>query len=158
MILTIGAYHNKVPGSIGVGLDQGPATDVIMDMRRLAYADGSIEAIYTFDAVEHVPMADQPTVFREMFRVLVPGGTVEVCTVDLEGLCREFLVSDHAKRKVLLAHFYGSQSFPGDFHAAGFDEAILSELLEQAGFVDLSRAAPSHPWGGSLAMTARRPP
>jgi predicted SAM-dependent methyltransferase len=157
VVLTIGAYYNKVPGSIGVGIDRGPATDRIMDMRDLQYPDDSVDAIYTFDAVEHVPLRDQPVVFREFHRVLRPGGTIEVCTIDLEGLCREFLAGDAAKRSVLLQHFYGGQLFPGDFHCAAYDEAMLRERMAMAGFTCIERVTPSHPWGGALSLCGEKP-
>ena len=157
MILTIGAYYNKVPGSIGIGLDRGPVTDEIMDMRALRYATGSVDAVYSFDALEHVPMADQAAAIGEMYRVLRPGGYVEIGTVDFEGLCREYLAADRATRRVLWSHFYGGQSFPGDFHQSAHEEWSLRELLETAGFVEVKRIQASRPWCGGLSMEGKKP-
>ena len=44
----------------------------VADMTRLPIATGSVDAVLVMDALHHVP--DVPAVFREAFRVLVPGG------------------------------------------------------------------------------------
>lgn len=44
------------------------------DMRRPGFRAGSFDGILSMFAVIHVPQADQPAVFRHMFRLLKPGG------------------------------------------------------------------------------------
>jgi predicted SAM-dependent methyltransferase len=158
LVITVGAYHNRVEGSIGIGIDKGPATDQIMDMRELKFADNTVDAIYSFDTVEHIPIADQEKVFQEMFRVLKPGGYIEISTIDLPGVCREFLAGDSEKRRILMKHIYGGQEFPGDFHYCGYDEELLVGLFKKVGFENAKRreGGPSKPWGGSLSVEATK--
>jgi predicted SAM-dependent methyltransferase len=154
MKLTIGAYFNKVPGTIGISLEKGPATDEIMDARKLTYGDNTIEEIYSYDMIEHIPTKDVMVMFNEWYRVLKVGGRLEISTVDLEGICREFLAGTSEKRKALINHFYGSQSFDSDFHYTGFDFNILKDYLTQVGFKSVEREVPSYQWGGTLSIKA----
>jgi len=46
----------------------------VMDAQALAYEDESFDKIYSFHCIEHIP--DLPGAFREMSRVLKPGGRI----------------------------------------------------------------------------------
>jgi ubiquinone/menaquinone biosynthesis C-methylase UbiE len=47
-----------------------------MDMRHLAFPDGSFDGIWCVASLLHLPKADAPLALREMRRVLVPGGAL----------------------------------------------------------------------------------
>lgn len=51
-------------------------TTVQADMRTLALADGSVDAITAFYSLFHLPSADHRALFAAMFRWLKPGGRV----------------------------------------------------------------------------------
>ena len=152
--LTIGAWCNKVPGTIGIGLQPGPACDVIMDAKDLRYPDKSVDNIYSFDMVEHVYTKDVSVLFKEWYRVLVPGGRLEIGTIELEALCRQFLNAKFDERKALINHFYGSHSFDSDIHHTGFDFDLLKFYLEEAGFTGVKRYDTQYKWSGSLVVEA----
>ena len=66
------------PSTIGVDLNpEAIANSVIdgslvMDAQSLAFEDESFDKLYSFHCIEHIP--DLPRAFREMDRVLKPGG------------------------------------------------------------------------------------
>jgi SAM-dependent methyltransferase len=68
------------PHTVGVDLNpEAIANSVIdgslvMDAESLAFEDESFDKIYSFHCIEHIP--DLPRAFREMDRVLKPGGRV----------------------------------------------------------------------------------
>jgi len=47
---------------------------LVMDAQSLAFEDESFDKLYSFHCIEHIP--DLPRAFREMDRVLKPGGRV----------------------------------------------------------------------------------
>jgi len=68
------------PQTIGVDLNpeaiSNSVTDelYVMDAQSLAFEDESFDHLYSFHCIEHIP--DLPRAFREMDRVLKPGGRV----------------------------------------------------------------------------------
>jgi SAM-dependent methyltransferase len=68
------------PSTIGVDLNPEAIANAItgglsvMDAQALAFEDGSFDKLYSFHCIEHIP--DLPRAFREMDRVLKPGGRV----------------------------------------------------------------------------------
>ena len=70
-----------------VGLELAPsdATDVVADARRLPFADGSLDLVVCFEAIQHIP--DAARVLDEMTRVLRPEGHVLISFPFLYGEC-----------------------------------------------------------------------
>ena len=155
--LTIGAWSNKVPGTIGIGLEPGPACDKIINSLALDnfYAEFSVNEIFSFDMIEHIPTKLILNLFMVWHKVLTFDGRIEIGTQDLESLCNDFLSSDFTRRKSLINHFYGSQSFQSDFHLTGYTFEILKDYLEQAGFKNVRRCDSLYKnWCGSLIVEA----
>jgi SAM-dependent methyltransferase len=67
--LTVGVDLN--PEAIANSVVDG---SLVMDAESLAFEDESFDKIYSFHCIEHIP--DLPRAFREMDRVLKPGGRV----------------------------------------------------------------------------------
>lgn len=109
------------------------------DIEELPLADASHDVVVASQALHHA--RDPERALREAARVLVPGGRVLV--IDLLAHTEEWV-------REQLQHVH-----------LGFTEQRLAELLEQAGFEDVSlqRAArdPQPPNFMTLVATARRP-
>ncbi len=90
---------------------------------KLPFADESFEAVVNSQLIEHVPFDRE--IFREMNRVLQPGGTLVVGTPDYGRLAwrvTEFIY------KLVLPYAYG------DEHITHYTRYRLTEELAQAGF------------------------
>jgi 2-polyprenyl-3-methyl-5-hydroxy-6-metoxy-1,4-benzoquinol methylase len=75
--------------------------------RSLPFADSFFDAIISIETIEHVPSEDRSLVFREMSRVLKPGGLIALSTPNPGG------IAERAKRLLgrsprLRRRFYGS--------------------------------------------------
>jgi predicted SAM-dependent methyltransferase len=60
----------------------GPGVDEVARVPPLAYADGSVDAIYAGHVLEHLPPWDVAVFLAECYRVLRPGGTLTVVVPD----------------------------------------------------------------------------
>ncbi len=51
---------------------------VVADISALPFADGAFDGAVSLHAIHHVPPADQPTAYAELYRTLKPGGSAAV--------------------------------------------------------------------------------
>jgi SAM-dependent methyltransferase len=80
--LNLGCCDRRIGGFIGV--DICPPADIIADLSKpWPWADGSVEHILAYDIIEHLP--DKIHTMNELWRVLQPGGTVEIDVPTTEG-------------------------------------------------------------------------
>ena len=143
MNLHIGGQERK-DGWHVVNIQPGPHVDYVGDLRDLnSFVDASIGNVYASHVLEHVNQAQVLPVLRGVHRILARGGRFLVSVPDLDVLCHLFIspwangeMKWHAMRMI-----FGGQSDPHDFHAMGFNEQFLRELLTQAGFVEIQRVA-----------------
>jgi ubiquinone/menaquinone biosynthesis C-methylase UbiE len=111
----------------GARLVQGEMTD-------LPVADDSVDAITAYHAVFHVPRADHPVVYRELERVLRPGGIV---LTTLPG----------SRFETVRDGWMGGRMF---FSSPGTDAAL--DQLRDAGFVDVETTTADDPLGSSTTF------
>lgn len=112
------------------------------DLAELPFPDRAFDAVVSFYAVIHVPRALHPAIFREVHRVLRPGGRALLC------LGAADLPEDDDPDSWLGTRMYWSH----------FDAATNVALLREAGFtVDDDREVPD-PMGhrGHLFARVRR--
>lgn len=116
---------------------------------RLPVDDGTFELVYTSHAIEHLPWYRIEHALGELFRVLVPGGSVEIWTVDFSYLVRRYLerrAGDGWRRcnpegdpmKWLAGRVFGYGS-PENWHRSLFDWPYLRDCLRGAGFRPVER-------------------
>ncbi len=109
-----------------------------MDIRRLAYADNTIDEILASHVLEHLSYSDVDVVVQEMYRVLKPGGKVIIDVPDLEAMVRIWLDLPEERRwgpeSRAFAAIFGTQQDEGNFHKNGFTKARLRKVLADVGF------------------------
>lgn len=136
--VNVGAGDAQVAGALNVDVRALPGIDVVADARRLPFRDGSIDRLMAEDLIEHFPIAEVDDTLTEWLRVLRPGGRIRVQTPDLRALARAFLRGRLTTSRAV-EWFYGGQDHPFNFHMAGFDEALLRELLTEHGADEIVR-------------------
>ena len=79
-ILDLGCGENKVGNSIGLDSADLPDVDVKHDLLSFPYPfdDGSFELIYLRHVIEHFYLDDLDKILKECFRILIPGGSLEI--------------------------------------------------------------------------------
>jgi len=109
-----------------------------MDIRKLEYADDTVEEVLCSHVLEHLAFKDVAPTLREIHRVLKPGGRVIIDVPDLEAVLRQWLELPEKKRWGLpIKEIYGSQEREGQFHRTGFTEARVRQDLMDAGFTQM---------------------
>lgn len=148
--LHLGCGGCRLPGYVNIDCKKTPATDLICDIRQLPYEDNSVDTIESYHVFEHIPVclhanvsteygekyASLITVLKEWRRVLKDGGNLVIEMPDLDGVIREYLAANEARREELLIGIYGSyrNNDDTDIHRWGANEERLKHILEKAGY------------------------
>ena len=70
----------------------GPTARLFMDAtERWPVGDGEVEAIYSDNVIEHIPLEPARTLFSEAYRCLQPGGVIRFVTPDLRAHVEKYL-------------------------------------------------------------------
>lgn len=141
--LHIGGKEPK-PGWKILNVLPGPAVDFVgnlMDMSR--FAEDSVAEIYASHVLEHIPFGAVATTLGGLLRVLKPGGRLMLSVPDLPTVCRIYNDprTDPMQRLRITMVIYGSHVDEHDIHHMGYDEAILTSVLREAGFRRIRRVA-----------------
>jgi predicted SAM-dependent methyltransferase len=159
LLLNVGASSSHVDGWISLDLlpdEHG----VFLDAReRWPLPNGCARAIRSEHMIEHFTFDEARSYLAEVFRVLEPGGVCRTCTPDLQGIVHEYLQQDsemlalhreHGYDAPTWAHFVNNYSHMWG-HRFLFDSDSLSELLTEAGFIEVERV----PFGESRHQELR---
>lgn len=133
---------------------------VQFDIFNLPYSDNSVEEVRSEGLIEHLSFIDEPRFFYEIMRILKPGGTLYLTTVDFEKTARQWLdaaddwkdfyrndteaiLSQHwfgtntylpiNRWGYLTATLYGSQNGDGQYHKNCYTDAKLCAICERLG-------------------------
>jgi SAM-dependent methyltransferase len=148
--IEIGAGPYPQPGYLHVDVDphaahleaRAPAWD-------LPFPDGWATEILSIHALEHIPPRRLRETLREWYRVLRPGGLVQIHVPNSPALMEAYLTAETASEKwmlsgALLGMYCGPEvrgpedlSVPSD-HQILFDRSLLLGSLEEAGFAHVA--------------------
>ena len=136
----------------------GPRTQIHNLRRRLDYPSNCVTAIYAGELWEHFEYHDAVALTRECYRVLRPAGVLRLCVPDGVVFWRRYLElfeevmaqpralrSGARLREHVGLYFNDICTRPpglrsmGHKHKWQFDEIQLIEIMEQAGFAQVSR-------------------
>lgn len=123
--------------------------------RGLPYPDGAAQFVYSSHVLEHLSHEDALRAIREVYRLLVPGGTFRSVLPDLRVLVERYLEDDtaHAASALMRNSGLGTETRPSGMggrvrdwlgnsrHLWMWDYAELEASLLEAGFVDVRQAS-----------------
>ncbi len=123
--LNFGCGHRYVKGWVNIDFhSEHPEVKRVNLLRRLPFAEGAFDVVYSSHVLEHFAPATAEALLRECHRVLKPGGILRTVLPDLETACREYVrLLDEVKTSEAARRRY---------------EWIILELLDQ-----LTRTQPS---------------
>lgn len=110
-----------------------------MDIFALPFAAESIDEIFTEHMLEHLNKYEVPVALQEWARVLKPDGKLVMNLPNLEWCLQQWLAKPESERWGLqLDMIFGLQTHPGEFHKTGFTKPRLMQLLQEAGFTNIT--------------------
>ena len=132
LVLNLGCGEHRLEGAINIDSRNTPAVDVICNVVRLPYRQGSVGRIECYHVIEHLPFTQAQRALRHWFSLLAPGGTIVIECPDFDAAARDYLDGNEAR----LGNIFGLQRFRGDFHLWGWNRRRLGVLLSEIGFVN----------------------
>ena len=138
--LNLGCGGKRMEGYVNCDLYQIPGVDEAFSLDNIPYANGTISAIHSEHALEHLPRAQSHAALREWARVLAPGGELLLKVPDLVGCCAAFVANPHLRWWYDWTIYGKQQGLSGEpdagqFHQCGYTQELLGNLLAEAGFV-----------------------
>lgn len=160
--LEIGPGAERLPGYEAFNLFPGPFTDHVGDARKLPFAAGTFDEVYSSHCIEHLEWFDVEAGVSEWVRVLKPGGVLEIHTVNAAPLMRAMLEYEDTGTTTLRAGVWRADLHKHDpylwaagrilcyakrgdrganLHRAILTPRYLRRCFEEAGLVDLEVVA-----------------
>jgi glycosyltransferase involved in cell wall biosynthesis len=139
--LNLGAGDDRREGYFSVDLRPDVA-DVLADVTRLPFADGSMSDLVASDLLEHFPADRTAAVLAEWHRVLAPGGKLTVRVPNLLALAQILVRGGPEPAPEVVRNIYGGHRWgpdgAWDAHHTGWTPEMLHEELRRAGFLVMS--------------------
>lgn len=108
-------------------VEGGPQPDIVASADSLPFEDGSIDYLYAGHVLEHIDLADIPSILAEFSRVLSEDGTLLVVGPDLDRALESYPEAVDDIR-------YGGCRWEGDEHLWESRESTMESLLEDSGW------------------------
>jgi predicted SAM-dependent methyltransferase len=152
MILDIGSGpHPKADADVRMDLHEWPYVNCLHDLLITPYpfAEHTFSKVYMGDVVEHITIFDVDRVLDEVFRILAPGGLLEITVPDVRWIAERIVKNDWKEQcgnigwlnqhtdpwRNAMSYLYGGfqnvdeYKLAGMGHVNGFDAASLHTLL-----------------------------
>lgn len=145
--LNLGCGSDIKPGFINIDIRLLPGVDIVSDIESIDYfTDESIDEINAYDILEHFSFTKTKSILTNWISKLKPGATIIVRVPDVIKILNKF-------NEGKLPHFeamrliFGGQTYPENFHFAGFSQEVLEGLLVGCGcseIIQVVREEDSH--------------
>jgi predicted SAM-dependent methyltransferase len=153
MKVQLGCGRQYFPGAVNIDRYDAAVADLCGDAGFLPIRSGCVESVVAHHLLEHLTYVEALYGLAEWYRILEPGGVLEIETPDAERSFQAFVNSHEDRdRAAALTWIFGEET-PGQSHKLLFPRELLAKLLLEAGFCRVTFEAPCthlHRWGARL--------
>lgn len=134
--LNLGCGSQKIKGYINIDSEKNVKPDLVHDFvrKRLPFKDGEVDEVVLFHTIEHIRKLYHGSVFKEIHRILKPGGLLIVSYPDFAETASRWLNNFQGKREFWEHTIFGLQGYKSDFHVCAVTPLELEQLLQLIGF------------------------
>ena len=144
--LNLGCGRFRLPGFINVDQFGSVNPDLVSDALSLPCQPGSVSEIYAGHILEHFRFDDGMKALRYWHGLLCGGGAISVCVPDFDYLARQSLSSPSPRRLMEFNDLYIYSGIQPSPHQYAYSAALLKQVMEDAGFINLARMPVNHPY------------
>lgn len=130
--LQLGCGPKRIPGYINIDILKESKADILADLTRLPFKNGTFDVVYSSAAIEHFGRKEWKEVLCEWNRIIRPRGKLYISTANFQACVEQYLLTKNLNE--LLGLLMGGQKDDYDWHGMVFDFESLSEGLKHAGF------------------------
>lgn len=157
--LNLGCGEKALDDYVNVDFRDAPHVDVVADVRRLPFADGSVAEIVSSHLVEHFRRHQLTTVVLPYWRRLLrPGGVLRTICPNWAAMLQRLQAGTMTLDDFTTVTF-GAQDYSGDDHFAMYVPANFEALLASGGFtaIELVTEARQNGLCPEMEIVARKP-
>jgi len=144
--LNLGCGHYPMQGFVNVDQFANVNPDLVCNALDLPYAPGFVAEIYCGHLLEHLGPDEARHALKYWHDLLRPGGKIAVTVPDFDVLAKKHLVNPTADSMRELNDLYIYSYVQESPHRYCYNQALLSEVMVDAGFVKLERLPVNHPY------------
>lgn len=119
-------------------IDMAVCPDFILDAAEMPnFRDDTFDEVVFHHVLEHISLSRAVLVIREIRRILVPGGVLDIEVPDMDRIAEAWVSGEHEKSDLqqwLYGEDLGAGHHPEDTHRSAWSGETLKAFLEEEGF------------------------
>jgi predicted SAM-dependent methyltransferase len=142
----MGSGPFPLDGFINIDQFEHVHPDLICDCTKLPYELGSVDEIYAGHILEHFHYADGINVLQYWKSLLRSGGVISITVPDYDYLVKEYAAHPTPAKLIEFNNMYIYSGIQPSPHKFAYSAALLKQVMEEAGFVSVTRMPVDHPY------------
>ena len=146
--LNLGSGNLSVAGYLSVDARELSNVDVVADVSKLPYEQGTVDEIFSAHLIEHFTRQRMEKELLPYWKSLLKtGGVFRVIFPDLEAMLQAYEAGE-MDFNLLAEIIMGGQDYQLDYHYAVYSPELVTTMLQSAGFHDIQIVAQGRENGG----------